>query len=120
VICANPVICVNKIKAAGDGIPPAQIVYGRRVLFVAHEAQKNMHVTVKLYATLRHYAPDEKAGSPFTIELSQDSTLNHLIDQLKIPPEETRITFVNGIIQELDCKLKDGDEVGMFSPIGGG
>jgi molybdopterin synthase sulfur carrier subunit len=79
-----------------------------------------MHVTVKLFATLRQYAPGQKAATPFMIELPQDSTLNDLIDQLKIPPEETRITFVNGIIQELDCKLKDGDEVGLFPPIGGG
>ena len=79
-----------------------------------------MHVTVKLYATLHRYGRGERAGTPFEIELSQDATLRNLIDQLNIPPEETRITFVNGIIQEVDCKLKDGDVVGMFPPIGGG
>jgi len=39
---------------------------------------------------------------------------------LQIPTEETRIMFVNGIIQESDYRLKDGDEVGLFPPIGGG
>jgi molybdopterin converting factor small subunit len=57
---------------------------------------------------------------PFEIELPENATLRRLIDQLKIPPEETRITFVNGIIQESNWMLKDGDEVGMFPPIGGG
>jgi molybdopterin converting factor small subunit len=79
-----------------------------------------MHVTVKLYATLHRYGQGKQAGMPFEIELPENATLRRLIDQLKIPPEETRITFVNGIIQESNWMLKDGDEVGMFPPIGGG
>lgn len=79
-----------------------------------------MHVTVKLYATLRQYGASQRAGTPFEIDLPEDATVWDLINQLKIPLEETRITFVNGIIQEPGCKLKDGDVVGMFLPIGGG
>jgi len=79
-----------------------------------------VHVTVKLYATLRQYGKSKQAGAPFEIDLSEDATVQDLINQLKIRPEETRITFVNGIIQEHDWKLKDGDVVGMFPPIGGG
>lgn len=79
-----------------------------------------MHVTVKLYATLSHYGQGKRAGAPFEIELPGEATLEDLINQLKIPLEEARITFVNGIIQESGCKLKDGDVVGMFPPIGGG
>jgi molybdopterin converting factor small subunit len=79
-----------------------------------------MLVTVKLYATLHRYGQGERAGTPFNIELPKEATLRELIDQLKIPLEETRIAFVNGIIQEPDWKLKEGDVVGMFPPIGGG
>jgi molybdopterin converting factor small subunit len=79
-----------------------------------------MHVTVKLYATLSRFGQGERAGTPFTIELSKNATLQQLIDQLKIPPEESRVMFVNGIIKEFEYDLKDGDEVGIFPPIGGG
>jgi len=79
-----------------------------------------MHVTVKLFATLTRYGRGERAGTPFIIELSEDATLHNLVSHLQIPPEETRIMFVNGIIQESDYRLKDGDEVGLFPPIGGG
>lgn len=79
-----------------------------------------MHVTVKLYATLRHYGRGGQAGVPFEIELPPAATVEELIKQLNIPMEETRITFVNGIIQKPDWSLQDGDEVGMFPPIGGG
>lgn len=77
-----------------------------------------MHVTVKLYAALRHYGRGEQAGTPF--EVPEQATVQDLIQQLKIPLHETRIMFVNGIIQEPDWKLRDGDVVGMFPPIGGG
>jgi molybdopterin converting factor small subunit len=79
-----------------------------------------MQVTVKLFATLTRFGQGEKAGTPFKIVLKQDSTLSDLVNLLKIPAEETRIMFVNGIIQEPEHRLKDGDEVGLFPPIGGG
>lgn len=40
--------------------------------------------------------------------------------KIKIPPKETRVHFVNGIIKEIDWVLKPGDEVGIFPPIAGG
>jgi molybdopterin converting factor small subunit len=79
-----------------------------------------MKVTVKLFATLTRFGQGEKAGTPFIIELSEGATLQDLVGLLKIPAEETRVIFVNGIIQEPDYKLKDKDEVGLFPPIGGG
>jgi molybdopterin converting factor small subunit len=39
---------------------------------------------------------------------------------LEIPPEETRVAFVNGHIHDMDWELKTEDEVGLFPPVGGG
>ena len=79
-----------------------------------------MNVTVKLFATLTRYGKGERAGTPLTFELKQGATLNDLVSLLKIPAGETRVMFVNGIIQEAGYELKDNDEVGLFPPIGGG
>ena len=79
-----------------------------------------MQVTVKLFATLTRYGQGKRAGMPFIVELSENANLYDLINLLKIPSKETRIIFVNGIIQESDYRIKDGDEVGIFPPIGGG
>jgi molybdopterin converting factor small subunit len=79
-----------------------------------------MHVQVKLFAMLRQYAGDVKAGTPIDMELTEGASLQDLICKLGIPLEETRIAFVNGIIEELDRKLKEGDQIGIFPPIGGG
>jgi len=80
-----------------------------------------MRVSVKLFATLGKYAPvSGLPGTPFEVELSEAACLSDLLVQLKIPAGLVKITFVNAVIQPLDCALKVGDEVGIFPPIGGG
>lgn len=80
-----------------------------------------MQVKVKLFASLREYAPaSQPAGIPFEMEIPAGSSLEDLVTCLKIPPGSTRVLFVNGIIQSSDLTLKAGDEVGIFPPIGGG
>lgn len=79
-----------------------------------------MLVTVKLFASLARFSPGGLPGTPFDISLSESATLQNVVDQLGIPSEETKVTFVNGLIRELDWDLKQGDEVGIFPPIGGG
>jgi molybdopterin synthase sulfur carrier subunit len=79
-----------------------------------------MLVTVKLFASLARFSPGGLPGTPFDISLSESATLQNVVDQLGIPSEETKVTFVNGLIRELDWDLKHGDEVGIFPPIGGG
>jgi molybdopterin synthase sulfur carrier subunit len=79
-----------------------------------------MHVTVKLFASLAHFSPGRHSGAPFEIDLPESATVQSVIDQLGIPDKETKISFVNGLIRDLDCELKPGDEVGIFPPIGGG
>ena len=79
-----------------------------------------MRVQVKLFATLRRFAEHVKPGAPFEVELEETATLQALLDQLNIPVEEAKITFVNGIIQDVDYVIQTGDEIGIFPPIGGG
>lgn len=79
-----------------------------------------MLVQVKLYASLRRYHPEGAAGEALDVELNQDASLRELVERLEIPVEETKVAFVNGRVQEMDWKLKPGDQVGIFPPIGGG
>jgi molybdopterin synthase sulfur carrier subunit len=79
-----------------------------------------MRVTVKLFATLIRFKDDSRAGKPFDMELPEGSTTQDLIDALKIPAEETHVVFINNIIEEPQSRLKDGDVVGLFPPVGGG
>lgn len=79
-----------------------------------------MRVRVRLYASLRRFAPEGQSGSHFEVDLSEGAKLQDLVEVLKIPPEETRVAFVNGITRDMDWVLSPGDEIGFFPPIGGG
>ena len=79
-----------------------------------------MKIFVKLFATLRPYLGNVPSGTPVEITIPDGSTLGTLIEQLALPPEEVKICFVNGRIVEPDCLLTEGDEIGIFPPIGGG
>jgi len=80
-----------------------------------------MRVRVKLFATLRSSVVSGMApGTPFEAELCAGATLAELIDYLKLPREEVKVAFVNGRARPMDWSLREGDEVGIFPPIGGG
>lgn len=79
-----------------------------------------MQVQVKLFASLSRFSPGLFSGAPFLIELPEEATLQTVVDLLDLPEEEMKVAFVNGLIQELDYRLRLGDEIGIFPPIGGG
>jgi len=79
-----------------------------------------MIVKVKLFATLRKYLPGLELGKAADIKLEPDSSIADLYNFLQIPLEEIKLAYVNGIYCEPDTILKDGDEIGIFPPIGGG
>jgi molybdopterin converting factor small subunit len=74
-----------------------------------------MHVTVKLFATLRKDRFDEK-----DLELPDGVTTGEIIDMFAIPPTEVTLIFINGRHSGLEAKLAEGDILALFPPIGGG
>jgi molybdopterin converting factor small subunit len=79
-----------------------------------------MKITVKLYAMLTRYRPETPAGTPFIVDIAENSTIQDLLKTLQIPLDETKITFVNNQIQPIDYVLQEGDSVGIFPPVAGG
>jgi molybdopterin converting factor small subunit len=79
-----------------------------------------MHVMVKLFASLTRFKPGVKFGKPFEVDLPDDAAVKDLLALLQIPPEETKVVFINNIIKEQDATLSDGDVIGIFPPVGGG
>jgi molybdopterin converting factor small subunit len=79
-----------------------------------------MIVHVKLFATLRRQYPDVGIGEPMPVELPDGATVEQLIECLRLPAEQVKIVFVNNIVQQEQYTLNDGDELGIFPPVGGG
>ena len=88
-----------------------------------------MRVAVKLYATLVHEActdalpadrPTVRAGVPYVVELPSGATPEQLMASLGLGADQVRVVFVNGRRCPMGSVLSDGDQVGLFPPIGGG
>jgi len=88
-----------------------------------------MKVSVKLFATLAQSVSEAilaqhpqgiRAGQPFEVELAEGCTLADLVTHLSLPSEQVKIVFVNAKARQLEYRLRSGDEVGIFPPIGGG
>jgi len=74
-----------------------------------------MKVKVKLFALLRKFGPDEQV-----VESPEGTTIDSVVQTLKIPPTIRLLKIVNGVHQPADHILKDGDELALFPPIAGG
>ena len=79
-----------------------------------------MRVELNLFATLKRFIPNEVKGSPWKVSISKGTKVRELLGQLKIPKNDIKLVFLNGVHASGNEILKDGDRVGVFPPIGGG
>jgi two-component sensor histidine kinase len=80
---------------------------------------KRIHITVELMSAIRPTGIQKKAMYTFR----ESITLNQLLDYFKFTPSEKNhlIVIVNKLVQNsLEYSIKDGDEVFVTVPIGGG
>jgi sulfur carrier protein ThiS len=77
-----------------------------------------MRVRVKVFGHLRRFLPDRAETA--TLELDAGTTVDGLIRSRSIPDEEVWVVTCNGARVEGAHVLHDGDEVCVFSPVGGG
>jgi len=80
----------------------------------------SIRIRVKLYATLAKYAGASIMHEPIEVEIPDNTTLTDLYDRLGIPRDEVKTSFVNSVMQLPEYKLSEGDQVGIFPPVGGG
>jgi sulfur-carrier protein len=74
-----------------------------------------MNVTVRLFASLRQFGPDEQVS-----DFPEGTTIHDVIHTLSIPGTIRILRIVNGEHRPADHVLKDGDELALFPPIAGG
>jgi molybdopterin converting factor small subunit len=77
-------------------------------------------VDVKLFATLRRHYPELGIGESISVQLSDDATIGQLLQELGLPEDQVKVIFVNGRVQKEGYRLSEGDELGIFPPVGGG
>ena len=80
-----------------------------------------MKIQLNLFASLTKFLPETKTpGFSNLMEIEEDTTIEALLDQLKIPREQPKIIFLNGLHAEETAVLKEGDRLGVFPPLAGG
>jgi molybdopterin converting factor small subunit len=79
-----------------------------------------VQVEVRLFATLRQYAPSLGVGEALELEFPDGTTLAGLLAELKVPAEEVKRFFVNYRSVKEDYRLQDGDRVSIFPLVAGG
>jgi molybdopterin synthase sulfur carrier subunit len=77
-------------------------------------------VHAKLFAILRRHYLHLGIGEPMPVELPEGATVGDLVEHLRLPADQVKVVFVNNVIREAEHPLADGDELGIFPPVGGG
>jgi molybdopterin converting factor small subunit len=79
-----------------------------------------MKIELRLYASLAAFMPEQTGGKSLTMEVSEGTTIQNLLEQLKVPQEKIKLVFLNGVHANGDEILKEGDRVGIFPAVAGG
>ncbi len=74
-------------------------------------------ITLKLYAELRQFS---EGKSSLDVEFAEGATIAQVMEQCRIPLEQTRLIFVNGRAACAEDVLQGGENVEVFSAVGGG
>jgi molybdopterin converting factor small subunit len=74
------------------------------------------HITLKLFASLRAYAPENAERFAIT----PGATVKDVVRRLQIPSRDAKLIFINSVRRDLATPLQDGDRLGIFPPVGGG
>lgn len=83
-----------------------------------------MRITLKLYATLGHYLPDDAEKNIARLDLPDDTSVAAVVERFRLPPELVHLVLVNGVFvapeQRAGTRLKDGDVLAIWPPVAGG
>ena len=79
-----------------------------------------MQIEVRLYATLRDFAPPEALHGVYAATLRTGATVQEILDSLAIPTKKVHMIMRNGAGVTPEEVLQENDRLGLFPPIGGG
>ena len=74
-----------------------------------------VQITVKLFALLLRYGPEQQK-----IDVPPESTVEDVVKMLNIPRNMPALRIVNSVHVQWDLVLQVGDVLALFPPIAGG
>lgn len=79
-----------------------------------------MKVNIKLFGNLGHYLPEGTNAFALEKVLEKETTVREMVDGLHIPGNISVLAVINGRQVSENYVLRDGDEITLFRPTGGG
>ncbi len=83
-----------------------------------------MKITVKLFATLEKYLPEDARNHQVTLEVPPGASVQACLDRFQIPEKLRHLVLINGVYippdQRMSTELKEGDVVAVWPEIAGG
>lgn len=83
-----------------------------------------MPLTVKLYAGLTRYLPENASNNAVQLDLAAGTTAATVIDGFDLPDELVHIVLLNGVYLQPEVRgstvLKEGDVLAVWPPVAGG
>ncbi len=81
-------------------------------------------IQFKLYASLMDLLPPDAQDHAVTLEVTEDCTLQAVIDQFKISEQQAFLVMLNGVYippeQRKTTELKSGDVIAIWPKVAGG
>lgn len=82
-----------------------------------------MKVTLKLFAQLMEYLPDEAEGHEYVMEFDHPVSAHEIIDQVGVPRIHCHLVLQDGVYiqpEDRDKPLNDGAALAIWPPVAGG
>ncbi|MBN1882431.1 MAG: MoaD/ThiS family protein [Deltaproteobacteria bacterium] len=73
-------------------------------------------ITVRLFASLRKYAPETFDRGTGTLDITEGSPISEIIAALDIPPDRVKMIMKNGIVASRKDPVAPNDRVALFPP----
>jgi sulfur-carrier protein len=77
-----------------------------------------MQVEIKLFGQFRRLL--RETDGRLTLKVDEGTTVRDMLEKVKVPEVEVGMVSVNGQLASVATPLRNGDEVCVFSPVGGG
>lgn len=79
-----------------------------------------MEIEVKLFATLQKYLPGGSGSHSCRLQMGGEAQVKDVLARLDLAMEMPKIILLNGLRCDSESKLKEGDVLSIFPPVGGG
>jgi sulfur carrier protein ThiS len=83
-----------------------------------------MKITLKLYASLKQYLPAGTARNETEIEISEDASVQSVLDSLGMPEGVYKLVLLNGVFivpeERQSKRFVEGDAFAIWPPVAGG